>query len=636
MAYTVTTSRDALQVLSTGIDLSALMNMSLDHQASLDALMETEDDLVLTSLGASRIEGRLGAFSMVLTGSGIGPVGSSEQLLEAIGNGTANGSFDALRIFDRGTEIPSLEVGIEGALIISGDITLALDAALPLTFSALADVVAAIDLLVAQYEGDSVSPADLMAAQALLSTYSVDRLSLTEGGIELARIDLSADGVAITLAGYTLAADGPDLSNLDSLAFLAIYSEDLSDLGITGAELLYEGSTLMSASGDFSTGLGTLVVDGERFDQVLADMPIAGDATATLFEAERNGGPAVVLGFGGADTIVGSASGDLLFGGDQGDEIRALGGSDTVYGGNGPDLIALGDGDDLFIDNGQTQFGDDTVFANAGNDTLLGGGGDDDLRGQRGNDLVVGGAGDDVLRGNEGFDTLRAGGGDDLVIAGDGRDLVFMGSGDDLFADNGQGGVNGSDTVYANAGNDTIGGGAGNDVFFGQDGADLILGRLGYDRLFGGNQNDTLLGGSGHDTLAGGNGADRAFGGDGNDIWFDNAQVAFGDDYAAGGNGADTFHVGGGDDTLNGGAGADVFDFTAATGFDVIEDYEAGIDRFAVTEADWLTRSAFSVTADDGTGTMVVSSGFEFANGDSILFQGYATTDALEADALFA
>ncbi|MDO6584307.1 calcium-binding protein [Salipiger sp. 1_MG-2023] len=632
MAYTITTSLDALLELSSGIDLSAIAAVSLEHEDALFDLIDLEADLVLTTISSTRLVGTYGPYAMTLTGAGIGPVDSAAALLNAIETGTADGSYDSLRISLAGTEILAIEVDGDGAVITTGDVVLAIDAALPLTFAAAEDVVLAIDLLLADAQGQPVSSDAVLAAQALLSTYSVSRLALSEAGVELAQIDMSEDGIAITLAGYTLAVDGPDLSNLDSLALLAFYSEDLSDIGITGAALLRDGVMLASATGDLSTGPGELLVDGMVFDQFLADLPIVGLEQDTLFETDPTGGAAVVLGFGGADTILGSTAGDALFGGDQGDEIMAGAGNDTVFGGNGEDLVMLGNGADLFIDNGQISFGDDTVFGNGGNDTLLGGGGNDDLRGQRGNDVVSGGIGDDVLRGNEGFDTLRGGAGDDTVIAGDGRDLVFMGGGDDLFADNGQGGAIGSDTVYANAGNDTIGGGAGNDVFFGQDGADLIYGRLGNDRLFGGNQNDTMLGGDGNDTIAGGNGADRSFGGSGNDIWFDNAQVAFGNDYAVGGNGNDTFYAGGGDDTLVGGAGADVFDFSSATGSDEIDDYQLGIDSFVVTSDDWTSRSVFLIASDDGLGGMVTSVGFEFSGSDRILFWGIEDSAALETD----
>jgi Ca2+-binding RTX toxin-like protein len=59
--------------------------------------------------------------------------------------------------------------------------------------------------------------------------------------------------------------------------------------------------------------------------------------------------------------------------------------------------------------------GDDVVFGERGNDTLLGGGGDDKLFGGPGDDLVRGESGDDLLSGGFGADTIDGEEGDDYV-----------------------------------------------------------------------------------------------------------------------------------------------------------------------------------------------------------------------------
>ncbi|MBS0126802.1 TRAP transporter substrate-binding protein DctP [Thetidibacter halocola] len=302
-------------------------------------------------------------------------------------------------------------------------------------------------------------------------------------------------------------------------------------------------------------------------------------------------------------------------------------GADDLLGTEGPDDIAALGGDDRVAGLG----GDDSLYGNTGNDTLLGGEGDDRLDGGNGDDSLAGADGADTLLGGKGYDTLRGGDGNDRVVGGDGRDLAYLGGGDDLFFDNAQGGVNGRDTVWANAGNDTVQGGNGDDVFYGEGGADLILGRLGNDRLFGGDQNDTLRGGDGNDVVAGGNGRDRAFLGAGNDQWFDNDQVQFGDDFIDGWTGDDTIRMGGGNDTAVGGDGADVFVFAAGIDADVIRDYQLGQDALQIDTGLWggdLDLARLEALTDTSSGTLVL----DFGGGHSITFEGLTTNAGLLDD----
>ncbi len=87
--------------------------------------------------------------------------------------------------------------------------------------------------------------------------------------------------------------------------------------------------------------------------------------------------------------------------------LIGAGGDDTIYGGGGNDAI-MGDdlltttpGDDILWGdagtNGDTAFGNDTIWGNDGNDELHGEGGDD---------VLIGGAGNDILEGGRGTDTL--------------------------------------------------------------------------------------------------------------------------------------------------------------------------------------------------------------------------------------
>jgi serralysin len=161
-----------------------------------------------------------------------------------------------------------------------------------------------------------------------------------------------------------------------------------------------------------------------------------------------------------------------------------------------------------------------------------------------------------------------------------------------------------------------------------------IIGNNGNDLLFGGGQDDTLRGGEGSDKLWGGNGSDSAYMGNGNDIWYDNAQVTFGDDFVAGGQGNDTLNSGGGDDTLSGGAGADSFVFASEFNDDIITDYAVGVDNFTLDGSLWgggkTTAQAISDHLVSAPGADVVLS-FDGGN-HTLTFTGLTTTAGLESD----
>lgn len=188
--------------------------------------------------------------------------------------------------------------------------------------------------------------------------------------------------------------------------------------------------------------------------------------------------------------------------------------------------------DDMALDTLASPLADETdpviVFGTPDADALFGGDGNDEVSGRNGNDVLVGAAGDDVLSG------------------GQGRDELFGGAG--------------SDFLKGNTGADYLEGGAGDDVLNGARGRDDLSGGAGNDILRGGNGLDELHGNSGNDTLEGGNGHD----------------------YLAGGAGNDVLTGGRGDDALYGGEGSDQFVFAAASGWDVIGDFDVLADLVLV------------------------------------------------------
>lgn len=266
------------------------------------------------------------------------------------------------------------------------------------------------------------------------------------------------------------------------------------------------------------------------------------------------------------------------------------------------------------IENAIGGRGDDSVDGNPLDNRLEGRAGDDSLNGASGSDVLSGEAGADRIWGSAGADRLFGGPGEDWLYGGDDDDMIRgHGGGDRL-----RGGA-GADALYGDSGDDDLGGHAGNDTLDGGIGADRLDGGEGRDLLVGGEGDDTVQGLNGRDTLRGGAGRDRLEGGgdddvltgaadddelfaSGGDDWLDGGR---GHDLLIGGRGDDDLTGGRGDDTLAGGPGRDVFRFAAASGFDVIRDFELGVDRLDVADP----AAALASARPDGADTILTVAG---------------------------
>jgi Ca2+-binding RTX toxin-like protein len=291
-------------------------------------------------------------------------------------------------------------------------------------------------------------------------------------------------------------------------------------------------------------------------------------------------------------------------------------------------ILALGDSDDVVDASAQMNPAVSlTVFANLGNDTLIGGAGADELHGEEGNDNISGLGGIDLLDGGDGDDTITGGPGNETLLGGAGNDTFVWNPGD------------GSDTLVGGTGTDTMffNGAAGNEVFavsaqgagfrFTRDVGSIVMNATEVEAIrlnaFGGNDSATVNdltgvadlntitffmgdgddtatasgqanaaiaflvnGGTGNDTLTGSPNADVISGGEGNDTIIGLAGVDLmdggaGDDIITGGpgnepsqtggDGNDTFiwNPGDGSDGLVGGPGIDTMVFNGSAGNEV-------------------------------------------------------------------
>ncbi|MEQ1577134.1 MAG: hypothetical protein ABL894_05730 [Hyphomicrobium sp.] len=280
-----------------------------------------------------------------------------------------------------------------------------------------------------------------------------------------------------------------------------------------------------------------------------------------------------------------------LTGGGAVSYAREVHGDYTIFGGF---TIANG----VVIENARGGQSNDTLIGNEFGNVLTGAGGHDVLRGLGGGDTYDGNSGIDTVA----YDyasafvsvDLRSGTGIDGAALGDvflfdpsyGRSSVenLTGSNyDDTLI--GDAGVN---SLFGGYGDDTLEGGYGNDILNG--GGNTGVGdTVSYESAYGGVRVNLSLakkqntGSAGKDTLKG---VENATG----SAFNDKLNGSKGNNILSGGDGNDTLSGGSGSDTLIGGAGSDVFLFnTKLTAFnvDAIDDFEAGIDRIYLNDANF-------------------------------------------------
>lgn len=137
----------------------------------------------------------------------------------------------------------------------------------------------------------------------------------------------------------------------------------------------------------------------------------------------------------------------------------------------------------------------------------------------------------------------------------------------------------GDDTDNTLEGNDA------SNIIVGLAGDDTLSGHGGSDIIKGGADDDTLFGGDGNDYLEGGFGTDTIFGGAGDDHITD----TLGDDHLFGGEGADEFFFSSVVFAEGGSSG----------GYDVIEDFELGVDTLTILNWNESYWSSFGDYIDD-------------------------------------
>ncbi len=357
----------------------------------------------------------------------------------------------------------------------------------------------------------------------------------------------------------------------------------------------------------------------------------AGDDVVNLLSSRFTYGDVTIDGGDGNDFIWSNAGNDTLIGGNGNDLIDGDAGDDAIFGGSGNDILIGREGNDIF-DGGD---GNDTINGDAGNDILNGGNDDDTLNGGDGIDTIHGDAGNDIITGGNGDDILFGDAGDDTIHGNEGNDVISGGSGNDfLFGDAGNDTINGdagNDSISGGDGNDILNGGDGDDTLNGGDGIDTIHGDAGNDIISGGNgdDDDILFGDAGNDRVDGGAGNDQIFGGEGNDTLIG----GLGDDTINGGNGDDDIQGDAGNDVLLGGDGSDLME--GGDGNDTINGEDGNDFLYGDAGNDIVTGGAGDdyIEGNDGNDTLSGN------DGDDVLVGGEGNDNlngGLGVDLLYA
>jgi Ca2+-binding RTX toxin-like protein len=138
-------------------------------------------------------------------------------------------------------------------------------------------------------------------------------------------------------------------------------------------------------------------------------------------------------GIGGVDDLQGNDGADTIVGGAAGDTITGDAGDDLVFGDEGKVSLIGGIRQQVTSIN-EGVGGNDTIHGDAGNDAIFGGAADDWLYGEDGNNLLFGDSGSVTYAAGQitMIETIApAVGGADLVYANGGNDTVLGGQADD-------------------------------------------------------------------------------------------------------------------------------------------------------------------------------------------------------------
>ncbi|MDQ2092728.1 Hint domain-containing protein [Rhodalgimonas zhirmunskyi] len=422
-------------------------------------------------------------------------------------------------------------------------------------------------------------------------------------------------------SGLDYIVEGTDGDDLIDTAYTGDPEGDMIDNNDNMPGNPPQQDTVMAGDGD------DVVEAGEGDDSVFG-----GTGDDTLYGEE---GDDTLIGEEGEDSLIGGTGDDSMRGGDDDDTLIGGEGNDTAFGDDGDDVIDLSNGIDPAIDvvtfpgipvdadpnddrdeaNGGD--GNDSITTGDDADTIYGDAGNDTIDAGIDNDEIYGGDGDDLITDPQGADYVEGGAGNDTILVGIDTFSDYVGDDPNLPIPDGSGGQILSDPNTTD-GMDTVFGGDGNDSVETGDDADYIDGGTGNDTINAGIDDDTVIGGEGDDSIIGGHGSDSITGNDGDDwinagdstlLWGQEPDATDpvptnGMDTVFGGAGNDTIYGQDDDDSIDGGTGDDVID--GGIDDDVLRGREGNDTIYGQQGADTVTGGLGEdvIYGDDTDGTL--------------------------------
>lgn len=334
---------DSLVDLIADTDFAALEGVTLDHAALLETLAgEGPDSFEITQVSAAQIQGRIGETTVTLSGGQLSPVGTSEELSDAINGAFAEGTLTQMTFENNGTDFLVMERTANGFSLQTGRQRVDFTVDVPQKLTGILDLIAGLAELLSFRD---LSDAEREMLRETLSTSGLSRIAVTEEAL-LFDLVLSDQSVTLSTSGLTvhittervgdaqtllLNIEGTQTSNDDAFKFS---SANLSELADYWPQI--ESALDLVLTADDRTRIEALA-DRTYLNYTLeqsAQGPFSFQLNARVDAFYRAEVASALKGTAEADVLTGTEADDLLIGAEGDDVIDGGGGHDIarIYG----------------------------------------------------------------------------------------------------------------------------------------------------------------------------------------------------------------------------------------------------------------------------------------------------------------
>lgn len=318
-------------------------------------------------------------FDIVVSGSGISPVSSIDELDDALTEGMATGTFSKISFkatkdaaypgdtaYD-GEEFLTVDIAKSGYTLTSGAQVISITGSVITSLEELGGVA---ELAEGLSEYDSLSASERSFLLSKLADYGITGFSIASEGVEVLAFEATAKAISLSVMGYKYQLNGSFPTDFGGAVPMLLEVTDFLDNGgklkfndIAGYKVNNikvfnpDGDVILKSKGN----LGNTDTIGNaklKFDGTLIKNLIVGENGSNDLDYYTPGD--YLNGTGGKDHIFGLAGHDNLFGG---------GGNDFLYGGSGDDVLHGGAGNDLLNPGDNLSY--DQIRSSAGNDTMV-------------------------------------------------------------------------------------------------------------------------------------------------------------------------------------------------------------------------------------------------------------------------